>query len=142
MIFLAQATATGMTFWQVAEHAALLVAIAGGLSALIVARRKRENVRVTNQPLEIDGEVRVVGKDKRFNGDACDQRHQMIADRLGKLEEEQGRIYQRIDDVNNRASENLTRAMDAIRETMRKLPAEVIHLLRDTGQLKNNRENT
>jgi hypothetical protein len=45
-------------------------------------------------------------------------------------------LYDQIDAVEKRAEDKLNLSLAAVNETVRRLPGEVIKLLRDTGQLK------
>jgi hypothetical protein len=138
-MILAQAAVGGLGFWQVMEHLGLLAAILGGLAAVAMARRKREVRKIEPQPLEIDGEVRVVPKGRRYNAETCDGRHKTLDDRIATLEgytkNEVGRIHDKIDLVERRADDNLKQSITDLRETIRKLPLEIVDLLRKTGQM-------
>ena len=132
---LGMATPEAGFVWQLILTIGLVAAIGANL-AVIFSVRKTQKREIYPQPLDVTGDLRVTPKGRRFNAETCDAKHKSVEERVANLEVEKNRIYTRIDEVNERANENLNRAMDGLKETIRKLPAEVLSLLKTTGQLK------
>ena len=101
-------------------------------------RRKSEKRSITNDPLK----VRNV--QPKANEAECSRRHdealKLIRDLASENKKDHERIYDQVDEVDQRAQDKLGQSMEKVNETMRKLPAEIIALLRATGQLKDHHD--
>lgn len=121
-------------FWQGVEHIALVASIGGVAIAWLVATRKKERRRIEPDPLN----VRV--RQTKANEADCKERHGAALRALATLAEENTeehkRIYDQIDEVERRAGDKLSDSLATVNETMRRLPGEMIDLLKKTGQLK------
>ena len=138
---LAQAT-QGLPFWQVAEHGLVVVSIIAAVAAIAVARRKREDVRLTGQPLRttVEGEVDVRTKGRRWNAVEWEGKHDALHDHICAVDQyahtEVDRIHDKLDIVDRRHADNLRDALQEINKTVNDLPERVITLLHKTGQLR------
>lgn len=94
-LFLAQAAAApaGPALWPTIEHAALVVALVGGIVGILIARRKRETRQIEPQPLAVEGDIRVTPKGRRWSAETCDERHSSIAKRLDGHDQQINEIW-------------------------------------------------
>jgi len=128
----------GMSFWAVIEHIALVATIAGTVAGLVVARRKKEKRVIEPDPL------RVKKYEPKANDSDCKARYTSVMARIDAVArentEEHQRLYDQIDVVERRSEDRLNKSMADVGEIIRKMPAEIISLLNDTGQLKNHHD--
>lgn len=85
---------SGQPFWQVAEHALVLVSIIAALAAVAMARRKREDIRITGQPIEVSGDIKAYLKPHDYNSELSNAIHMEIARRLEAIDGKGGQIEQ------------------------------------------------
>lgn len=128
----------GASLWQGVEHIALVASILGVVIAFTVARRKKERRRIEPDPLR----VRKVSE--KATEDNCKERHLTamgsIETAAQKNDDEHHRLFDLIDVVERRGEESLKSSLAMVNETIRKMPGEMLDLLRKTGQLKNHHD--
>jgi hypothetical protein len=132
LILISPILAEAVPMWM--EHATLAAAVVVAVVAVIQVTRKKERRKIEPDPLRVR---KVTEKASEEN---CKERHLSCMEAIETIARENAdehkRLYDQIDVVERRAEDSLKSSMAAINETFRKLPGEVIKLLRDTGQLK------
>jgi hypothetical protein len=98
------AQATNASAWTALEHAALLASVAGAIIMWLTYRKKRENIRVYPQPLQVEGEMKVSPKHV-FNPEKCDARHDTLEERMSGVDAQIGELWRtmRAEDADTRA---------------------------------------
>ena len=101
----------GPGLWPTLEHVALIVAITGGIAGIWVARRKHQTNRIEPQPLEIDGDIRVTPKGRRWSSDICDEKHTTITRRLQVHDDQIGELWRTMRTEDAATRESLSKAV-------------------------------
>lgn len=117
--------------------ASLVATILLAVIAWLQYTKKKERVQVQPDPLKIRN-VKANAKE-----DDCKERYKLCMEAITRSAaentKEHARLYDQIDVVERRAEDRLNQSLDKVNETVRKLPAEVLTMLRTTGQLKDHR---
>jgi hypothetical protein len=133
MIPIIFATAASEEVWKWVEHCAVALGVVATAIA-IKKSQKKERRKIEPDPLRVRK-----FEPKALDSD-CRARHAAALERIEAIDqentEEHKRLYDQIDAVEKRAEDKLNLSLAAVNETVRRLPGEVIKLLRDTGQLK------
>jgi hypothetical protein len=134
-MILAQAASTGPELWQVVEHAVALSAVAGVIIMWLTYRRKKEIRKIEPDP------IRTRRVEPNVKEPVCLERRTALEKQIHELDtytkKEVGRIHDKIDEVNNRANANF----GEVRETLRKMPMEIVRLINEADQVKAHNQN-
>jgi hypothetical protein len=125
--------------WQLILAIGLVASIGANLAVMRSVKQVQRR-EISPQPLGVTGDIQVTSKGRRFSGDMCDDRHGAIAREMAALDiytrEEVGRIHDKIDLVERRGNDNLAENMNEIKETLRKMPHEIMLLINDASDVK------
>ena len=125
--------------WQAILTLGLIASIGANIAVIrsVKTVQKRE---ISPQPFDVTGDIRVTAKGRRFSAEHCDDRHTTIAKEVSALDSytrlEVGRIHDKIDLIERRSNDKLAAAMNEIKETLRKMPHEIMVLINDASEVK------
>ena len=97
--------------WPTIEHIALLVAIAGGIVAIFVSRRKRQNIRIDQQPVEVSGTFDANIKSRRYSPSTCDAVHREADRRLADHDKQLRDLWITVRDEDSKTRASLAAAI-------------------------------
>lgn len=125
--------------WQAILTLGLIASIGANI-AVIRSVKTVQRREISPQPLGVMGEIQVTSRGRRFSGEMCDDRHGVISREVAALDvytrAEVGRIHDKIDLVERRGSDMLAKSINEIKETLRKMPHEIMLLINDASDVK------
>lgn len=121
-------------FWvSVLANLALVVGLGVSLT------RKKEKRIIAPQPLEVEGELKVQSKGRRFNAGEWDAKHVEIDRRLDEHGEQIESLWSTMRAEDKESRQEFGEKIDGVRKELSgkidELPAQMVALLRNTGAI-------